>query len=81
MESMVMKKIEVEELKKPLKEKYKNGVKINGIRKLKSKINLTSFLGKTDNAYKKNIGNKNDDLDTTLKSLYRAKYKVTDEST
>lgn len=79
LEKNVLKKIELEELKKPFRETNKSK-KTGSLRKMKSRLNFTTLTRLPSNNEKKANGKKAEDLKTTLKSLEKGKYKMTDES-
>lgn len=79
LEKNVLKKIELEELKQPFRDLNK-GKKTGSLRKMKSRLNFTTLTRLPSNNEKKTNGKKADDLKSTLKSLEKAKYKMTDES-
>lgn len=73
----MLKKIELEELKKPFREL--NGSKKSGsIRKMKSRLNFTTLTRLPSNNEKKANGKKPEDMKSTLKSLGKGRYKMTD---
>lgn len=77
LEKNVLKKIELEELKKPFKE-LNRSKKSGSLRKMKSRLNFTTLTRLPSNNDKKTNGKKPDDLKSTLKSLEKGKYKMTD---